>query len=190
MKLLGVLPFARQLLERAVSANDICIDATAGNGHDTLFLAKLVRERGHVFSFDIQKQAIQNTKQRLTEHDTLNQVTLIEDGHQNAKDHIPVSMHGKVAAAIFNLGYLPGGDKSIVTNPKSTLTAINEIFSILKKEGMIVLVIYHGHEEGKTEKEAILNFVENIDQTEAHVMKYEFINQKNSPPFIIAIEKR
>lgn len=190
MKVLGILPFARQLLANAVSHGDSAIDGTAGNGHDTLFLAELVSKSGRVYAFDIQEAAITKTKERLIEKDTLNQVTLFQRGHQEAKRLIPEYDHGNISGAIFNLGYLPGGDKSIVTKPETTLKAIADIFSMLKKGGIIVLVIYHGHEEGRKEKDDLLEYVTNIDQLEGHVLTYQFLNQKNNPPFIVAVEKR
>lgn len=190
MRVLGILPFARKLLINAVSRGDIVIDGTAGNGHDTLFLAQLVGESGHVYSFDIQVEAINNTKTRLNESNCDSQVTIIQAGHEKAKSIIPTMDHGAIAGCIFNLGYLPGGDKSVVTKSVTTLTAINDIFSILKKEGIIVLVVYHGHEEGKQEKDELLKYVTAIDQTIANVLTYQFINQRNNPPFIIAIEKK
>ena len=104
--------------------------------------------------------------------------------------HIPAQYHGHIDAAIFNLGYLPKGNKEIVTKPETTIMAINEIFDILSIEGIIILVIYHGHEEGKVEKEALLEFLQNFDQNKAHILQYQFINQKNNAPFICAIEKR
>ncbi len=104
--------------------------------------------------------------------------------------HIPAQHHGCIDAAIFNLGYLPKGNKEIVTKPETTIMAINEIFDILSIEGIIILVIYHGHEEGKVEKEALLEFLQNFDQNKAHILQYQFINQKNNAPFICAIEKR
>lgn len=190
MNVLGILPFARQLLERAILEGDYVIDGTAGNGHDTLFLAQIVGNLGRVFAFDIQEDAIKKTKERLINNNSISQVTLFQKGHQEAIKVIPESEHGKISAAIFNLGYLPGGDKSIVTTPKTTLKAIDDIFTLLKKGGIIVLVIYHGHEEGKKEKQELLNYVSNINQTKAHVLTYQFLNQKNNPPFVIAIEKR
>ncbi|QOY33777.1 tRNA (mnm(5)s(2)U34)-methyltransferase [Anaerobacillus isosaccharinicus] len=190
MKVLGILPFARQLLINAISNGDSAIDGTAGNGHDTLFLAQLVGDLGRVYGFDIQEAAIRKTKERLIEHGALNQVSLFQSGHQEAKNLIPENDHGNISGAIFNLGYLPGGDKSIVTKPETTLKAIADIFSLLKKGGIIVLVIYHGHEEGRKEKDVLLNYVSSIDQAEGHVLTYQFLNQKNNPPFIVAIEKR
>ncbi|MCT8137253.1 methyltransferase domain-containing protein [Anaerobacillus sp. CMMVII] len=190
MNVLGILPFARQLLQNVVSKGDSVIDGTAGNGHDTLFLAQLVGEAGRVYAFDIQETAICKTKERLLEHNALTQVTLFQKGHQEANGLVPANVHGNLAGAIFNLGYLPGGDKSIVTTPETTLKAIHDIFLMLKKGGIIVLVVYHGHEEGKKEKAQLLDYVSNINQTDGHVLSYQFLNQKNNPPFIVAIEKR
>ncbi len=190
MKIDGILPFARKLLEKSVQSGDICVDATAGNGHDTLFLAQLVGKNGQVYSFDIQEKAIVKTKNRLMTENQLEQVTLIHDGHEKVKDYIPTQYHGRVTGAIFNLGYLPGGDKAIVTTPKTTIKAIEHLLDILAVGGIIVLVIYHGHDEGKFERDAILQFVESLPQENAYVLKYEFINQRNYPPFIAAIEKR
>lgn len=152
-------------------------------------MAQLVGTSGRVYSFDIQETAIANTKARLSEHNCLTQATLIQASHENVKSLISVGDHGNIAGCIFNLGYLPGGDKQIVTKAETTLTAISDIFSLLKKEAIIVLVIYHGHNEGKKEKDQLLKFVTTLDQTKAHVLTYHFLNQKNNPPFIIAIEK-
>ena len=86
-----------------------------------------------------------------------NNVKLIQDGHENIKKHIDIQFKGQIDAAIFNLGYLPKGDKSIVTRPETTIKAINAIFDYLSVEGIIVLVIYHGH-EGQVERDALLDF--------------------------------
>lgn len=187
MKLERILPFARTLLKMAVKSGDIVIDATVGNGHDTLFLADLVGESGHVIGFDIQKIAIENTRNRLTDY---NNVTLHLTGHDKMKSYIPLEYHGKVTGAIFNLGYLPGGDKHIVTTSQTTIAAIEALLDMMAIEGIIVLVIYHGHPEGKLERDEVLSFVNGLDQQKAHVLQYRFMNQQNNPPFIIAIEKR
>ncbi|MBH0163517.1 methyltransferase domain-containing protein [Fictibacillus sp. 7GRE50] len=190
MKLEGVLPFARTLLRTFCDEGDIVIDATCGNGNDTLFLSKLVGESGHVFAFDIQKQAIENSKQRLVDHHADHNVTFFHSSHDELTTQLPSNLHTKVTAAIFNLGYLPGSDKSITTTGSSTIGAIEQLLQLLKPEGIIILVIYHGHEEGKREKELVMNYVKQLDQKQAHVLQYEFINQKNDPPFVVAIEKR
>ncbi|WP_445489347.1 class I SAM-dependent methyltransferase [Niallia sp. 03133] len=190
MKLDRILPFARRLLEKSVAAGDIAVDATMGNGHDTLFLAELVGDSGKVFSFDIQQAALIETEKKLTEHTLNDRATLSLRGHEHIKDIIPESYYGKLTAAVFNLGYLPGGDKSIVTTATTTISAIEQLLDIMAPEGIIVMVIYHGHPEGMLEKDELLSYVESINQKDAHVLQYRFMNQANNPPFIVAIEKR
>ncbi len=185
-----ILPYARKLLQSTVKEGDITIDATMGNGHDTVFLAKLVGETGHVYGFDIQELAIQKTTERINNENLSNQVTLLQRSHAEVKKVIPTSLHEKLKGAIFNLGYLPGSDKSVVTVPESTISAIEQILEMMAPEGIIVVVIYHGHEGGEIEKDALMNFAQNIPQDLAHVLTYRFINQANNPPFILAIEKR
>ena len=186
MKLERILPFSKTLLLQHINKDSIVIDATCGNGNDTEFLAQQV-PNGKVYAFDIQEIAIQNTSKKT---DAFKNVRLIQDSHAKVKQYIQSNEIGKIDAAIFNLGYLPKGDKSIVTNANSTLAAIDEIFDILTTEGIIVLVIYHGHDEGKIERDALLNYLQHFDQNKAHILQYQFINQKNNAPFICAIEKR
>ncbi len=190
MKLMRILPFARSLIDLAVKEGDIVVDATVGNGHDTLYLAERVGPSGHVFGFDIQAQAIENTTKRLREHHMESRVTLVQASHAELYVHIPSEYKGRITGAMFNLGYLPGGDKQIVTRPNSTIAAIEQLLDIMAPEGVIVLVIYHGHPEGAIERDALLQYVSAIDQQRAHVIRYEFMNQVNYPPFIVAIEKR
>lgn len=189
MMLKRVIPFAHSLLETAVGPGDIAIDCTAGNGHDTVFLASLVGDSGHVYSFDIQKKALEKTAENLHEKDLFNRVQLIHDSHSNLKCHIPSEQH-KVKAVIFNLGYLPGGDKTVVTRGETTIEAIEQALLLLSKGGIIAIVIYPGHEEGKTERDMVLHHLSTLDQKEVHVLKYEFINQKNNPPFVVVLEKQ
>jgi predicted methyltransferase len=188
MRLERILPFARSLLKKAVNPGAKVIDATVGNGHDTVFLAELVGEAGHVYGFDIQEEAITKTENKLREKSLIDRVTLFQIGHEQVSKCI--SSQEELSAAIFNLGYLPGGDKNIVTAPDTTISAIKQIFSLLQPEGIIVLVIYHGHPEGQLERDRLLQFVTKIDQNEAHIIQYQFLNQQNHPPFIVAIEKR
>ena len=190
MKLDRILPYARILLEKAISPGDYAVDATAGNGHDTLFLTKLVGTDGHVFAFDVQEEAIQQTKKRLVENDAEQQATLFLHSHDQMKNVLPDDCKGKITAAVFNLGYLPGGDKSIVTEADSTISAIEQLLELMAVEGIIVLVVYHGHPEGAVEKDALMSYVTSLPQDKAHVLHYGFMNQRNAPPFIVAIEKR
>ncbi|TQR14663.1 class I SAM-dependent methyltransferase [Psychrobacillus soli] len=185
MILKRVLPFTKELLASVIEKGDSVVDATAGNGHDTLFLADLVGENGHVYAFDVQKEAIQATAEKLEQANLIGQVSLIHDGHENVAKYV----HAEVSAAIFNLGYLPGSNHEIVTRGTSTVQAIESLLHLLKVGGLIVLVVYHGHEGGKEEKDVLLSFVQQLPQSYAHVLSYQFVNQQNDPPFIIAIEK-
>ncbi|HLR81229.1 MAG TPA: class I SAM-dependent methyltransferase [Bacillota bacterium] len=184
----GILQYAHTLLEKSVEKGETVIDATCGNGHDTLFLSKLVGEQGHVIAFDIQQQAIDNTKQRLEQHNRTN-VTLIHANHAHIEKYIHEKEHGSIGGAIFNLGYLPRSDKAVITKGETTVQAMKGILKHLKTNGLIVAVIYHGHAGGKEEKNAILKFTTTLDQKHFKVIQYGFINQKNNPPFIVAIQK-
>ncbi|MBB5148134.1 16S rRNA C1402 N4-methylase RsmH [Ureibacillus thermosphaericus] len=183
--LVRVLPYAKTLLSSVINEGDIAVDATAGNGHDTLFLANLVGETGFVYAFDIQQQAVDVTIQRLKENGLEHRARVILDGHEQLSKYV----QEEVAGAIFNLGYLPGGNHDIITKGETTISAIEQLLSLLKIGGIIVLVIYHGHEGGKEERDAVIEFVKSLPQKYVHVLRYEFINQKNDPPFIIALEK-
>ena len=174
MKLERILPFSKTLIKQHITPESIVVDATCGNGNDTLFLAEQVPE-GHVYGFDIQDLALENTRDKVKD---FNHVSLINDAHK-----------GHIDAAIFNLGYLPKGDKSIVTKPDTTIQAINSLLSLMSIEGIIVLVIYHGHSEGQIEKHALLDYLSTLDQKHAQVLQYQFLNQRNHAPFICAIEK-
>ncbi len=184
----GILQYAHTLLDKSVNKGETVIDATCGNGHDTLFLSKLVGEEGHVLAFDIQQQAITNTKKRLEQNKRTN-VSLIHDSHAHIEKYIQLEKHGPIGGAIFNLGYLPRSDKTVITKGDTTVQAMKAILKVLKKDGLIVAVIYHGHEGGEEEKNEVLQFTSALDQKEYKVIKYGFINQKNNPPFIVAIQK-
>lgn len=184
-----VLSFSHSVLEKRVRPGDTVVDATVGNGHDTLFLAKLVGPGGKVYGFDIQEIALQRTRERLEKEKAEKNVVLFHCGHEELLDRIPEKDHGKITGAIFNLGYLPRGDHSIVTKPETTLKAVEGLLQITAPGGVISIVVYEGHPGGKAEKEALLDYVQKIDQSLARVLMYRFINQKNAPPFAIAIEK-
>lgn len=187
MNLQGIIPFAHELLLKTIKEGDTVIDATCGNGNDTLFLSELVGSTGHVYAFDVQKQAIDTTQTLLDEHKR-NNVTLIHDSHALIERYVDEST--TLAAGVFNLGYLPRSDKTIITKPDSTITAIEKLLPLLRKNGLLVLVVYAGHPGGKEEKDAVLQFVSELDQQQYFVLKYGFVNLVNEPPFVIAIEKK
>ena len=185
----GILNYAHYLLAESITKGETVIDATCGNGNDTLFLSKIVGSDGRVLAFDIQEQAIQTTKELISEHGFEN-VSVVNDSHAHIAKYVSPELEGHIGGAIFNLGYLPQSDKTIITTGPSTITAIDTILTFLKRNGLIVIVVYHGHEGGQTEKTLILDHLTRLDQKKYNVLQYGFINQKNNPPFILAIQKR
>lgn len=176
---------SHELISQIVTNGDIVVDATAGKGNDTAFLAGLVGEEGKVYSFDIQESALNITKNRLNESGLLSRVNLIHDGHQNMKKYV----NTPIKAVMFNLGYLPGGDHSIGTKGNSTVAAIQAAMDLLVDNGIISIVVYYGRDSGFDEKDEVLNYVQTIDCRGYTVMKTEFVNQINCPPIFICIEK-
>lgn len=185
----GILPFTRSLIKNVVQPGDIVVDATMGNGLDTLFLAQLVGVQGTVLAYDVQETALIKTTARLETQQALTQVRLLHKGHEQVAEELS-QLDTPIAAAMFNLGYLPGSDKSVVTKPNTTLTALTHLSTALKPGGIITLVIYSGHEEGMIEKNILLENLITWDQKSYNILQYAFINQDNHPPFLIAIEKR
>ena len=174
------LEMAHDFLAQVITKEDIVVDATMGNGHDTLFLAKIAKQ---VYSFDIQKQALEKTSQRLLEAGLTN-VELILQGHETVDQFVT-----EVKAAIFNLGYLPSADKSIITQPQTTLDALEKLCHMLVKGGRIAIMIYYGHEGGDIERDAVMGFVSHLPQEEYTAAIYRTLNQINNPPFLVMIEK-
>lgn len=172
---------AHQFLAEVLDKEAVAVDATMGNGHDTLFLAKLAKK---VYAFDIQKEAVQKTQEQL-QKENISNVALILDGHEQVDQYVTEP----VRAAIFNLGYLPAADKSVITLPETTLMALDKLCQALSFGGRIAVMVYYGHEGGQEEKDAVLDFVKSLPQQEFTVALYQNINQINRPPFLIMIEK-
>ncbi|WP_165088126.1 class I SAM-dependent methyltransferase [Neisseria yangbaofengii] len=185
MLIQNILPFTHQLLTRHLNNGDTALDGTAGNGHDTVFLAKAVGNRGKVWAFDVQQQALEQTKARLMSENLLNCVTLVHDSHQYIERYIRQG----VDAAVFNFGWLPGGDKSITTSADSSLAALNGTLSLLNPNGIVTAVLYPGHDSGRVEANAIEAWAQLLPQQEFAVLKYHFINRQNYPPYVLAIQK-
>lgn len=183
MTLQRVLPYTKFLLEQVVSPGDCVVDGTAGNGHDTRFLAELTGASGKVFAFDIQEEAIKATGERVKE---FHHVELVHDSHAKIMDYVM----DPISAAVFNLGYLPKGDHGIITKAQSTLSALDQCLELMKVNGLLLVVVYSGHEGGSEERDAVMRFASALPQKSFNVLKYEFINQQHSPPFLLAIEKK
>ncbi|MDN6071215.1 MAG: class I SAM-dependent methyltransferase [Lactococcus plantarum] len=178
--MLRPLAMAHAWLEEIICAGDITVDATMGQGFDTAFLASLGSK---VFAFDVQQLALDMTNERLN-HAGIT-AELILDGHE----HVDQYVSGEVKVAIFNLGYLPKSDKKLITRANTTLTALRKLLTMLSNKGRIAIMIYYGHEGGKMEKDAVLEFVSGLDQKQYQVYHYGAMNQVNQPPFLVMIEK-
>jgi len=175
-----VVPFVHTVVRDYISKNDIVIDMTMGNGNDTLFLSLISK---HVYSFDVLDQAINSTKELLEQH-FIDNVTLIKDTHLN----VDLYVQDKVSCILFNLGYLPGGDKNLTTKPTETIEALEKALVLLNNKGIISITVYPGHENGKIESELLLNYVTSLSSKDYNVVTYKFINKNNSP-YNIFIEK-
>lgn len=185
MSIQNILPFTHQLLIQHLNNGDTALDGTAGNGHDTVFLAEAVGHRGKVWAFDVQQQAIEQTKARLMAENLLSRVNLVHDSHQYIERHIRQGLD----AAVFNFGWLPGGDKNITTSADSSLAALNSTLLLLNPNGIVVAVLYPGHDSGRVEAAAIEAWAQSLLQQEFAVLKYHFINRQNHPPYVLAIQK-
>lgn len=146
---------AHREIAAVLREGDLAIDATAGNGHDTVFLAKLVGETGKVIAFDLQEQAIASTRERLATENLLDRVTLVHGSHTTIAAH---ATPGSVAAVMFNLGYLPGGDHTVITRTNETLHALDVALHTLKPGGILTIVCYPGHEGGDKESAAVVEW--------------------------------
>lgn len=182
------LQYSHQLIKTKVQPGDLVIDATTGNGYDTLLLAQLVGSKGQVLSYDIQATALEETRKRLEKENLMNQVQLIQRGHETVEQDLATDQY--IKAAMFNLGYLPGGDHSIITHPNTTVKALETILTYLLPRGLVTIVTYYGHEGGEKELKQLIEFLTSLDQSHFTVLHYEFINQANQPPILFAVEKK
>ena len=145
---------AHELLGEVLSEGGLAIDATAGNGHDVAFLAEQVGSSGKVYAFDLQKEAIEATASLLAEKG-LEDVELHQCGHERMDEVLPPEIFGQVVAVTFNLGYLPGGDKSVVTQTTTTRMALRLSMDLLRPGGLLAVVAYRGHPGGPEECDAV-----------------------------------
>lgn len=155
---------AHQLLSETIKPGDLVIDATMGNGHDTLFLAERCGPGGHVHAFDIQQQALENTAALLEKVEFTDRVALIRASHAEMLQHLPESCIGNLSAIVFNLGYLPGGEKLLTTTAETTLQALDQSLTLLKKDGIISIMVYVGHPGGDAENSAIRHWLDKLPE--------------------------
>ncbi len=189
MKRISLVNTAHDLIRDILHPGDIAIDATVGNGHDTVFLAEQVSPSGHVYGFDIQEAAIDSTLEKFRQASLSDCLTLIRASHADMSDKIPVHLHGKINAIMFNLGYLPGGDKSVITQTDSTLTALTIAARILAANGIITLLAYPGHQGGDLETDQVKNWCEQLDTEQFEINTIYSTEHKDTAPRLFVIRK-
>lgn len=188
--------WAMEVVSHYVAESDTVVDGTMGNGHDTAALARLVGPEGRVLAFDVQEQALRNTTELLKEEEVRlglktgalqSRVRLICDSNANLRSYIDGL---KPSAVVFNLGYLPGGDKNVTTTADETLRAVTEALDAVKPGGLVAAVMYSGHEQGAAEKEALLAWARELPPKEYHAAYVAMWNQKKNPPELLLVTKK
>ncbi|MDF2577933.1 MAG: putative rRNA methylase [Chlamydiales bacterium] len=176
---------ARRYWLEILQEGDQVIDATCGNGHDTLFLLQRVGLKGLVISYDIQEQAILSAKELLAKHGILagnSQIRFIQGNHaQFAPEILPQT----IKLIVYNLGYLPGGNKGITTSWNSTIDSLNSALQLLTADGMISVTLYPGHAEGKIEQEKVLEWVTGLDPKKWICCHHQWPNRTLAPSLLL-----
>jgi len=189
-----VVGWSQQILREVLSAGDFAIDLTAGNGYDSLMLAKAVGPAGRILAFDLQRQAIDSSAERLSQQGVVVNrlvvpvsplppgVSLVQANHADL-----VAWNTQSPRAIIaNLGYFPGGDKDLVTRPESTLTALRAGSEILAPGGRLAVVVYPGHPGGWSEADAVEHFFAGLDEKQFEVLRLQVIGRPQSPFLLTA----
>ncbi|MFZ5652283.1 MAG: tRNA (mnm(5)s(2)U34)-methyltransferase [Bacillota bacterium] len=170
--------WARVFIRPALGPGATAVDATSGNGLDTVFLAENVGPGGMVYAMDIQEIALKKTRENVEAAGLSDRVAILQSGHQHIKDIVP----GPVSAVMFNLGYLPGSDRSVTTRPETTIEGIRGALRLLGPGGRLSVIVYTGHPGSGAESGAVGELLQGIEEKEFSVQKMTFWNsRKNSP---------
>lgn len=182
---------AHSLVAMWLQPGDYAIDATAGNGHDTVMLASLTGPKGHVLAVDIQPEGLENTRRRLEEQGLLNShIQLVQGNHAELQRITPKNWAGKVRVIMFNLGFRPHAEIPVATRLVSTLSALGQSLGLLAEGGLLTLILYRVHDGGEEETQAILEWACGLDDTRWHVARYDLPNIRSRPPILLAITRR
>ena len=178
--------WAKEMIEEALFSGAIVVDATMGNGYDTLWLCELVGSDGKVYAFDVQQEAVDHSAERLEKAGVRERASLFCMGHECMLEVV----HEPVDAVLFNLGWLPGAEHGVTTQTSTTLQAVEAALALLKEEAIMTICIYPGHEEGTRELKALLTWAAQLDDKRYDAMLKHYVNQPNDPPQMLAIRKK
>ena len=178
--------WAAELIGPALYAGAVAVDATMGNGQDTLWLCEQVGQTGRVYAFDVQAEAVERTRQRLDSAGVNDRATLFCLGHEHMAEVIKVP----VDVVMFNLGWLPGAAHAVTTRTETTLRAVDAALSILKPDGLMTVCVYPGHDEGARELEALMKWASELDPKRYDALIKCYLNQPNDPPRMIAVKRK
>ncbi len=181
----GPVPLSHLLLQSLVHDGDQVVDATCGNGHDTLLLARLVGTTGTVVGFDIQPEAIGETGRRVAEAGVAERVTLLNVSHGEMAERVSVPLN----LVLFNLGYLPGGDRTVITHADSTVSALSQALSLLARGGSVMVTIYPGHPGGDDERTAVERWVVGLDPRRYHCWRMGQVNVPVTAPYLMLVQR-
>ena len=187
--MLTLTELVQDILKPRIPPGALAVDATAGNGNDTLFLARCVGETGTVFAFDLQRVAIDRTTTRLHEAGLLARVRLHAENHRDMAQHIDGQAHGHIRAVMFNLGYLPDGDRNITTRGGDTLAALQAALDLMCREGLLSVVCYRGHPGGEEEAGEVENWSRELPGADYEVLEIRTHNRLRAAPFALIIRK-
>ena len=181
---LNTLSMVHTFLENHVRPGSVCIDATAGKGRDTALLCRLAGPEGRVLAFDIQQEAVAQTKALLKAEGLHAEVYL--ESHANMANYAEAN---SVDCVVFNFGRLPGGDPRIVTRADSSVAAIKAGLDLLKAGGVMAIALYYGKENGYEERTAVLDYLKTLDDRTYSVLVCDWTNRRGEPPMPIFIWK-
>ena len=179
-----ITQWCAHFITQHVKEGDLCIDATMGNGNDTLLLSHLCGNKGQVLAFDIQEMALSHTDELLKKEAAPNNYKLFLDSHENMGNYAAPET---VSCIVFNFGYLPGGDHQLATRPASSIAALEASLSLLKKGGILMLCIYSGGDTGFEERDALLAWLKQLDSRKYLVIRTEYYNRPNNPPMPVLV---
>lgn len=184
--MLDLLELQKYFICRHLREGGVAVDFTMGNGHDTEFLCRTVGDSGRVFAFDIQEQAVESTRKNLAASGCPQVYTLINASHHRVLEFVDTPIN----AGMFNLGYLPGGDKRITTLRETTMPAVEAAISLLAPDGILCIAVYPGHAEGEAEGEMLSEYLATLPRWNLCATKIKILNSPTSPYFIIVEKKR